>query len=242
MSMRPITRLWNAMVAAAALAVAGCTSDNGGIQATTDAVYSLVTDGLFGDDKRSQVPAKIERKMAADLPYASIGVTIDDNPQFLFVLANQNAMGDLYTLGYQVSVVLRGGRVIRTQGLIQDVLGGRWEGEDIVQAAARSNSPVSGVRWFELNTHGIGTHEARCTATGLGVEIVTVLGTPIPARHVTEACKVSTLKWQFTNEFWIVPETGQVWMSVQHIGPKGNPLIIEQFRPAGPAKTEAPSG
>lgn len=237
-----MARLWNVSVAAAALAVAGCTSDNGGVQATTDAVYNLVTDGLFGDDKRSQVPAKIERKMAADLHYASIGVTIDDNPQFLFVLASQNAMGELYTLGYQVSVVLRGGRIIRTQGLIQDVLGGRWEGEDIVLTAARSNVPASGVRWFELNTRGIGTHEAQCTATGLGVEMVTILGTPIPARHVKEDCKVSTLKWEFTNDFWVAPDTGQVWMSVQHVGPKGNPLIIEQFRPAGPAPAEAPSG
>lgn len=239
---RTTWRFLRAAAFGAALLSSACTSDNGGVGATTEAVYGLVTDGIFGSGEKAAAPAKIERKMAADLPYASIGVTIDDNPQFLFLLANQTPDSDLYTLGYQVSLVLRGGRVIRSQGLMQDVLGGRWEGEDIIKTAARTNAPVAGTRWFELATRGIATHEAHCTATGLAFETVMILETPILARKVVEDCSVPSLKWKFTNQFWIVPDTGQVWLSLQHTGPKVSPLVIETFRPAGPAPSAAPAG
>lgn len=226
---------------ATALSAAACTSDNGGVGTTTEAVYHLVADGIFGSDEGGRDSAtKIERKMAADLPYASIGVTIDDNPQFLFVLAKQSANGDLYTLGYQISVVLRQGRVIRTQGLTKDVLGGRWEGEDIIRTAMSSGGPVSGVRWMETADRGIYTHEVRCTAQAVGDETVTVLDVKIPTRHVREECKMPDLKWIFTNHFWIGAD-GVIWASVQNIHPKVTPLVIEQFRPAKPFEAE-PTG
>jgi len=224
-----------------ALLAPACTSDSGGVGATTEAVYNLVTDGIFGSDEKSNVPAKIPRKMAADLPYASIGVTIDDNPQFLFLLANQRDNGDLYTLGYQVSVVLRQGRVIRTQGLTKDMLGGRWEGEDTIRAAMTSSGPVNGVRWIDTNDRGLRTHEVLCTARSVGDETVSVLEVNIPARHIQEDCKVPTLKWVFSNHFWIGADA-VIWLSVQQVHPKVNPLIIETFRPAGPPPAAPAAG
>ncbi len=228
---------------AAGFAAAGCSSSSGGIGSTGELVYRIAEAAFFGEEEvgpQRGSSVKIEREMAAELRYASIGVTIDDNPQFLFVMANQTGAGEMYTLGYKVSVVMRQGRVIRTQGLTQDVLGGRWDGEDIIRTAVTSPGPVAGGRWMDVNERGVRTVEAHCTATSLGDETVTVLEVKIPTRHVREDCKVPALKWAFSNHFWIGAD-GVIWVSVQHLGPKASPLIIEQFRPAGPPPA-APAG
>jgi hypothetical protein len=226
-----ITRL--SLASTLALTLTACASDSGGAGQAGAVLYGIVSEGLFGEgEEKPAPPAQVPRDMVAKLQYASIGVTIDNNPQFLFLLANTTPTDEIYTFGYQVSVVLRGGRLIRTQGLMDDVLGGRWQGEDIVKTSARTGAPVTGVRWMETNERGIGTREATCTATSLADEIVTILDTPIVARHVREDCEVPELKWKFTNHFWLIPETGQVWMSVQNVTPRASPLVIQTLRPA----------
>ena len=225
----PLRRLLPLLLGAAMLSA--CSSDGGGFS-QAGAMLQGVAEGIFSDSDTPAAPAKIDRKMAAQYPFASVGVTIDDNPQFLFLLANRTDRDELYTLGYQVSIVLRDGRLIRTQGLSRDVLGGRWEGQDLVRTALTAPGPVTGVRWFETAERGIVTHEAVCTAQDFGEETITVLGTPMPTHHVSEECKVDDLKWKFRNEFWITPTTGQIWLSLQHVHPRINPLLIETFRPA----------
>lgn len=221
---------------AATAALAGCASKGGGsVGEAGEMVIGVLERELFGSDEEVAAvaaPAKVPRDMAAKLPYASIGVQIDDNPQFLFLLANQTPTDHLYTLGYQVSVVMRGGRIIRTQGLMQDVLGGRWEGEDIVLTAARNGGTSEGVRWTETNDRGVGTREVRCIARYVQDETITILDTPMVTRRIEEECAVPELKWRFTNYFWVAPGSDQVWMSVQNIHPKVNPLVVETFRPA----------
>ncbi len=215
------------------VAVSACTSDSeDGSVGQAGAMVVGIVERLIDPSEVQRPPEKIERKMAADLPYASIGVKIDDNPQFLFLMANQREGYELYTLGYQVSIVLRGGRVIRTKGLSRDVLGGRWEGEDIVKTAVHAGGPVQGVRWFDSNERGIKTLEARCVAQAIGDETITILETPIVTRHVQETCEVDALQWRYVNDFWVAPDTLTTWASIQYIHPKVNPLVLETFRPA----------
>lgn len=222
-----------AAVAGLSVALAACTSrnDDGSIGQVGDVIVALV-ERMIDPDTVPRPPEKIERKMAAELQYASIGVKIDDNPQFLFLLANQQDGAELYTLGYQVSIVMRGGRVMRTRGLSRDILGARWEGQDIVKTAVHSPAPVQGVRWFESNERGIRTLEARCVAQSIRDETITILEAPIVARHVQETCEVEELQWRYVNDFWIAPDTLQIWASIQYIHPKINPLLLETFRPA----------
>ena len=215
------------------LTLSACSSDSeeGSVGMAGAMVYGIV-ERLIDPDSTPRPPDKIERKMAADLPYASIGVKIDDNPQFLFLLANQVETNELYTLGYQISIVTRGGRIVRTQGLNRDLLGARWDGEDIIKTAVHSGGPVQGVRWYDSNERGIRTLEVRCVAQAIGDETITILETPIVTRHIQETCQVEELQWRYVNDFWIAPDTLQTWASIQYISPKVNPLILETVRPA----------
>lgn len=220
-----------AVLFAGAVGLAGCSSDTSELGRAGDVLASVFT-GVIGDDEGPAPPMKVDRSKVAELSYASIGVEIGENPQFLFVLANQTATDDLYTLGYQVSLVLREGRLIRTQGFERDVLGGRWAGPNIIRQAAAEPGVVYGDRYMETSERGIGTREAHCSAQAIGDETVTILGSPIATRHVRESCVVSELKWKFDNEFWIDPVSGEVWRSIQNIHPKVAPIVIETFRPS----------
>ena len=49
---------------------------------------------------------------------------------------------------------------------------------------------------------------------------------------MSEVCDVEDMKWHFRNEFWITPADGRVWLSLQYVHPRINPVLIETFRPA----------
>ncbi len=230
--MATIRNARTAFALAAAALLGACSSSGEGGLGEAGGILVGVVGGLLEEDDKPPPPAKIDRTMAEKYPFASIGVTIDNNPQFLFLLANQTETDEMYTLGYQVSMVLRGGRLIRTQGLARDLLGGRWEGQDLVKAAVGASGPVQGVRWFETAERGVATHTAECVAQDFGEETITILGAPLVTRHVSEVCDVEDMKWHFRNEFWITPADGRVWLSLQYVHPRINPVLIETFRPA----------
>lgn len=218
------------LLGTAASLLGACSSDGGAVSAG-DMLVGMV-EGVVSDDETQAVPQTVSRQRAAEVKYASIGVTIDDHPQILFPLANREGDDLLYTYGYTISLVIREGRVVRTQGLGRDMMGSEWQGEDIIRTAMTSRTKASGTRTFISSDFGIGPRTAHCTAEVVGDEAVNILEKPISARHVREECDVPELEWHFTNDFWIGPSNGQVWRSVQHIHPKVSPLTIETFRPA----------
>ena len=59
--------------------------------------------------------------------------------------------------------VVRDGRVVRTQGLARDVLGGRWEGEDIIRTAMRTSPASSAPSIPAPGPNGSRTSAARLT-------------------------------------------------------------------------------
>lgn len=219
------------VLAISAACLAACTAGDSDVGRAGAMVGALV-GGIFSDSDTPGPPMKVDRSKVAELPYASVGVEIEDLPQFLFILANQNATDDLYTLGYQISIVLRNGRIIRTNGFGRNVLGGRWKGADIIQTAAASPGVVYGDRYMETSERGIATRDVHCSAQAVGDESVTILGSPVATRHVRESCDVEELKWAFENDFWVDPVSGQVWRSIQYIHPKIEPIVIETFRPS----------
>lgn len=232
MTMITSSRFWRLLPLVGLTFLSACASSGEGGVGQAGAMVTGLVDSIFSDEEAPTAPAKVDRSLPEKYKFASIGVTVDDNPQFLFLLANQNGADEVYTLGYKISVVLRDGRLIRTQGLSRDLLGSRWEGQDIIRTAIGAGRPVAGVRWFESNERGIATYEAQCTAQDFGDETITILGTPIVTRHVSEACIVPQMKWKYRNEFWITPQNGRVWLSLQYVHPRINPLRIETFRPS----------
>src|SRR4051812_32993241 len=62
---------------------------------------------------RSSQPSSIKREEAARVPYASIGIRVDDGPQNMLVLATATGDDLLWTSSAQVAIVTRAGRILK---------------------------------------------------------------------------------------------------------------------------------
>ncbi len=237
MGMGPVS-LRFAFVLASGLSASACMSGQGGGAAGPASMAGPLLDRLVSsDDGKKEGGAapspRVSLKTASEVNYASIGLILEDSPEVLLVMANKSGTDELYTLGYRISLVLREGRVVRTGGFAHDLMGMRWRGPDIVREAVTHSGPVSGVRSFEIEDRGIERFEAQCSAVYAGDETIDILGSAVALRHIVENCSVPGMKWRFANEFWVAPDGGQIWASVQYVHPKVSPLRITVFRPAG---------
>jgi hypothetical protein len=64
----------------------------------------------------------------------------------------------------------------------------------------------------------------------LGRRGVTILGSKMNLARVDEVCRSANLDWSFTDSYWIEPETGFVWRSIQHTHPKMDAIEMEVLR------------
>jgi hypothetical protein len=209
---------------AALLLLSGCSS-------TGSSDYSLYYQALkhsFGGD------APVTKEQAAAIPYATIGYRLNDGPEQILVLATDNGAEQLWTSGAHVVIVTRAGHIVRTVGLAQDVSAvtpqstqqnlGRTQGlED-----ERTNVKLEDFPSFPA--YGVAV---KCTDAPRGPETIVILGRGITTRKVDELCRSDALNWSFTDSYWIDPQYGVVWRSIQHVSPKEEKIEIETLRPPG---------
>jgi hypothetical protein len=176
----------------------------------------------------------ITKDQAAAVPYASIGYRLNDGSEQLLVLATDNGGEQLWTSAAHVVIVTRGGRVVRTVGLPQDVSGVTPQrGLDFLEPAAAGKGNLTNVRVEDLPDIPAYGAAIKCVATPRGMETIAILGHGITTRKIDETCRSDTLNWSFTDNYWVDPDSALVWRSVQHISPKGETLEIETLRPPG---------
>lgn len=172
---------------------------------------------------------KIPRDRAAAIPYASMGLELGTTPELLLVLGTSTA-GELdWYAGEQVFVRTRKGRITRTVGLPYD-LGGLRE-VPAPNAAVTAGIPAVAQYSLDFPDLGIFGATAQCARKSMTGETITILGSAIPAIHIVDHCSVSTMRWNFDNDYWIDRGNGYVWRSSQHIHPDSPPVVLEVFRP-----------
>jgi hypothetical protein len=73
----------------------------------------------------------------------------------------------------------------------------------------------------------------RCRAVSRGAGSINNFGTAVATTQVDEECRSDQLDWTFTNSYWIAPQSGLIWRSVQYVSPKLDPLTVRVLRPPG---------
>jgi Group 4 capsule polysaccharide lipoprotein gfcB, YjbF len=174
----------------------------------------------------------ITREQAAAVPYASIGYRLNDGPEQLLVLATDSGEEQLWTSGAHVVIVTRGGRVVRTVGLPQDVAGMTPErGQQLFEPAAAMKGSLTNIRLEDIPSIPAYGAAIKCVAQPQGIETIVLLGHGVTTRKIDETCRSDALGWSFTDSYWVDPDSTLVWRSIQHIDPKGEKLEIETLRP-----------
>lgn len=165
---------------------------------------------------------------AASVPYASMGVRLDDGRQTMIVLAGGTHGERLWTSAARIALTTKNGRIVRTAGLPHNLSGyqtvrvihdidGRWA-----------------VHWLaDFADLGLYSVPISCQDQKTGPETITILGKAIHTIRTNERCISDSeqLNWSFHNTYWRDPESGLTWRSIQHIHPHGAAIETEILRP-----------
>lgn len=215
------------MALALSLALAGCNSTG---QSDFAQFYHAVRQGVsasFGS-------GRITKAQAAAIPYASMGYRLNDGAEQLLVLATDANGEQLWTSNAHTVIVTRDGRIARTVGLARDVAAVTPRaGSQLPAVAAAFKGTVTYTRQEDLPDIPAYGATITCSAISKGRETIVILGRGIPTARIDEACHSAELKWSFTDSYWLDPDSGLIWRSVQHIHPKGEKIETETFRPPG---------
>lgn len=209
----------------ALLILAGCNSSG---QSDYSQYWQMMKQSVSGTFGKSSITLQ----QAASIPYASMGWRLNGGPQNIIVLASDTAGEQMWTSAARIVFVTKDGRIKRTVGLPHDMTA-------LVPRAAEGFQPpsltakTSAPQQYTADFPDAGFYGAQivCRATPKGARAITILEQRIATVRVEETCNSPSLRWSFTNVYWIDPKNGFVWRSRQTIHPVGDTLETETFRP-----------
>ncbi len=214
-------------LAAALFSLAGCSSSG-----TSDYTqfYQAIRQGIAASFGK----ASVTRAQAAAIPYASMGYRVNGGAEQILVLATDANGEQLWTSGAHIVIVTRGGRIVRTVGLAHDVSAVAPQTGRELRAPATAIGGVVASTWLmdfpDIPAYGAAV---TCTATPRGEQTILILGHGIRTIRLDEICHSAELDWSFTNSYWLDPESGLTWRSIQHVHPKDQTIESEILRPPG---------
>lgn len=217
MNLRPRSPI--AIVCAlSSILLTGCNSTSFGSDTISLANYYFSSSGAH----------RITYEQAAAIPYASMGFSIGDGPEFLVVLATEGGGPQLWTSSSRVALLTQKGRIVRTAGLGHDLAGLQLQSSPHDDASSEEISFT-----VDLSDIGIYNLVVRCHRKSEDPEVIQILGRSIHTKRINEDCstKGGAITWSFRNTFWVDARTGFVWKSSQHVHPDLDAVDTETLRP-----------
>jgi hypothetical protein len=209
---------------AALLLLAGCSSQT--------SIWGQYSQLLRESWRNSTGGGIVTMEQAAAIPDATLADRVDGSSELLLVLATDSDGDLLWTSASRVALVTRDGRILRSVGLPHDKGGMSGPaGAPLSPVAAALKAPYRSTRIADFPDIGRYGMALTCTAAARGRQLVTVLGTAIVTTKVEERCESSNPRWSFTDSYWLDPESGLVWQSLQNTHPSGTRVGIKILRP-----------
>ena len=212
-----------AAILCCALLAAGCSSES----SDWGLMYDAAKNAVIGSEISS-----ISLQQAGAIPYASMGVRLDNGPQVLIVMVDDAPHARLWTAGKVIAVQTNDGRIVRTSGFASNLSGvsSGVTGVPVSTLDAMHTAPERTLFYdfADMNAYSV---QVVCHTVSRGPESVTILGKEIPTNRIEESCRADALDWSFTNVFWVGVKSGIVWKSLQHIHPRLGEVSTEILRP-----------
>jgi hypothetical protein len=132
----------------------------------------------------------------------------------------------------RVVFVTREGRLVRTAGLTANLKHTQLIDKDYLKTLNEEQSPtVSLRRLVDLappDRYGI---LITSSLESLGPSSIEISELQFNTQLFRETNRARDLDWSFENLFWVDPENGLIWKSVQYIHPDIPPLELELLKP-----------
>ena len=197
--------------------LAGCSSDGGDWSSLVGAARVAWEGGANA----------VNIDQAAAIPFATLGLRLDQGQEQILILATDDDGVRLWTAPGHVSLVTQDGRILRTAGLGTDLTA-----RSTVQRGDEDWTHRHRYDWTaDFNDLGQYSIAIRCDVAPEGADSIEILGKTFETIRIAESCESSSMDWRFENTYWVSPESGRVWRSIQHVHPKGPVLEVEYLRP-----------
>jgi len=216
-SNRDVQRAALALVAVSVLA--GCSAIGGG---DVGSLYAIAKNLWNGNSQ------KVTLEEAASMPYASMGIRLGGGSEVMIILAGDTGGQRLWTSAVKLAITTKDGRIVRTAGFEHNLGGYEPRGD------SSGENGKGTVRWQadfpDLNLYSV---PITCQDRQAGDETIVILGADIHTRRIEESCASagSRLDWSFKNTYWVDPDSGLVWRSIQHVHPQLDAIETEILRP-----------
>jgi len=195
-----------------------------------EALGKTVRSAVFGPEIEAPGPEP-DRATLDKIRFATIAVSFQGSARtFLVPLADNDGY-----LTYQDTarrgLVLKGGAVAGTDGLGQDLLGVRHQVDDpfaYPRPLIEWPGQVDRSYQYRIRDGAPFSITVTCVIDIAARETIEIVERSYETARIVESC--ANARRRFQNVYWVVPETGFIWKSVQWLGPKLNPVTVEIIR------------
>lgn len=169
------------------------------------------------------------------LSYATMRAKIGRGPRGLLALGGYDGQNLQWFSKDGAVFVTRGGRVLQTAGLPENLRGTQWENTDPVQDGLQKlTAPTDFIRWIDSDFENRYQMQIESRFELVRHEKIEILAREYVTIFATEICRAPDIGWNFTNQYWIDEKTGFVWKSRQYIARSFGPLQFEVLKPPAP--------
>jgi hypothetical protein len=217
-----------ALLGCAALAIGACSSEGESDLGAALPIFTGVFGSLFGGGAAAP---SVSLKDAAAIPFPTMGVRVGGGMEFITVLSMNNGGDRLWQNKRSAAFLVRDGHIVQTAGLPRDIDKLASVGALPSLHAVAQGHPAR-YRWL-ADFHDLDVYNVQidCEARPVRLEAVTILGKSIRTMRVDETCNAPSLEWSYTNKYWVDPDGGMTWMSIQYIHPQFDAISTEILRP-----------
>ena len=187
--------------------------------------FDAIGASIFGFDDYP-----ITKEMVGAIPYASLRMKIGKGSAGLLILESVEKKSYTWVSADNVFIVVnKNGRIIETAGLtnnLKESLTTKLE-DSFFENPVILDSFVKTTRFISLDNPPVNNLTLEVSLRFIGTEEVVILGQNKELQLVEEQIENKYIRWKFTNKFWLDPETGFVWKSIQQIAPNIPPVLYE---------------
>jgi len=195
---------------------------SGNIGGSFSNAYKAISSSIFGYEDYP-----ITRELVDQIPYASLKMKIGKGPAGLLILESKN--GDEYTWvsADDVYIVTKWGRIIRAQGLINNLTDTYSAEPSFKEILQSSDLTGENFRYITLDNPQAFDIRVKVSYRKIGPEGVSILDRTRQLTLIEENIENAYIKWRHTNKYWVDQETGFVMQSFQVIAPNLPPILIQ---------------
>ena len=161
----------------------------------------------------------ISRELIEQIPYASIRMKIGKGPAGLLILESINNEDEYtWTSADGIFITTKSGRIIAAQGLPNN-LNYFNSSEPTFLQIIKEETTEGYYRYITLDNPEVFDMRIKVNYKIIGLTKISIFNNEIEVLEIQEDISNKYIRWEYSNKYWVDPETGFVWESDQMIAP-----------------------